>query len=372
MGNEDRMTEPRNRVVQVSRFGGSEGLEVVDAPLPTAGRGEVRVRVLASGLEYTDVVIRRHLYPQTMRRRPPFVLGYDVVGEIDQLGEDVSGFQVGDCVADMTVLGSNAAYRTLRASDLTRVPAGVDAAEAAALILSWTTAYQLLHRTARVQRGQRVLVQGAAGAVGQALLVLGKLAGLELWGTARGKHAALLRELGATLIDYQREDFTRVLPGGFDVVFDGIGENGFRRSFAALKPGGLLCAYGYTAGVQPQRRILNLLMWITRVYLGRWLRSWLPGGKRIRVYSINLMRARHPAWFREDLERLFGLLATGAIHPRVAERISFEEVAEAHRRLEAGGLEGKLVLCPDLPSPRDRVPPQREPGTLAVPPSPAA
>jgi NADPH:quinone reductase len=349
------MSERRHRVVQVTRFGGPEDLAVVDASLPTAGRGEVRVRVLASGMEYTDVVIRRHLYPQTMLRRPPFVLGYDVVGEIDQLGESVNGFQIGDRVADMTVVGSNAAYRTLRADDLSRVPAGVDAAEAAALILSWTTAYQLLHRAARVQRGQRVLVQGAAGAVGQALLVLGRMAGLELWGTARGAQAALIRELSATPIDYQREDFTRVLPDGFDVVFDGIGEDGYRRSFAALKRGGLLCAYGYTAGVQAQRRLLTILMWIARVYLRRLMLSWLPGGKRVRVYSINAMRARHPAWFREDLERLFGLLATGAIRPRVAERISFDEVAEAHRRLEAGGLEGKLVLCPDLPSRRDRV-----------------
>ena len=129
---------------------------MADAPLPTAGRGEVRVRVLASGLEYTDVLIRRRLYPQTMRRRPPFVMGYDVLGEIDQLGEGVSGFQVGDRVADMTVVGSNAAYRTLRADRLARVPAGLDAAEAAALILSWTTAYQLLHRAAQSQRGQRV------------------------------------------------------------------------------------------------------------------------------------------------------------------------------------------------------------------------
>ena len=192
------MKEARNRVVQVRRFGGPDGLEVVDAPLPTAGRGEVRVRVLASGLEYTDVLIRRHLYPQTMRRRPPFVLGYDVVGEINQLGNGVSGFQLGDRVADMTVVGSNAAYCTLRADRLTRVPPGLDAAEVATLILSWTTAYQLLHRAARVQPGQRVLVQGAAGAVGQALLVLGRLTGLELWGTARGEHAALIRELGAT------------------------------------------------------------------------------------------------------------------------------------------------------------------------------
>jgi NADPH:quinone reductase len=360
------MREPRNRVVQVRRFGGPDGLAVADAPLPTAGRGEVRVRVLASSVVYTDVVIRRHLYAQTMNLRPPFVLGYDVVGEIDQLGEDVSGFQPGDRVADMTVVGSNAAYRTLRARDLTRVPAGVDAAEAATLILSWTTAYQLLHRAARVQRGQHVLVQGAAGAVGQALLTLGKMAGLELWGTARGEHAALVRELGATPIDYQREDFTRVLPGGFDVVFDGIGEDDYRRSFAALKRGGLLCVYGYTARVQAQRRPLTMLMWAARVYLWRQLLSWLPGGKRLRVYSINLMRARHPAWFREDLERLFALLATGAIRPHVAERISFDEVAEAHRRLEAGGLEGKLVLCPDLPSRRDREPPQRRPGPTSV------
>src|SRR6516162_4687782 len=365
------MREPRNKVVQVRRFGGPDELAVVEAPLPTAGRGEVRVRVLASGLEYTDIVIRRHLYPQTMRRRPPFVLGYDVIGEIDQIGDGVRGYRLGDRVADMTVLGSNAAYCTLRADRLTRVPAGVDAAEAEALILSWTTAYQLLHRAARVQRGQRVLVQGAAGAVGQALLVLGGLAGLELWGTARGAHAGLVRELGATPIDYQREDFTRVLPGGFDIVFDGIGEDGYRRSFAALKGRGLLCAYGYTAGVQAQHRLPTMLMWIARVYLWRRLLSWLPGCKRIRVYSINAMRARHPAWFREDLERLFGLLATGAIRPRVAERISFDEVAEAHRRLEAGGLEGKLVLCPDFPSPTDRVAPRHEPSPASVHATPA-
>jgi NADPH2:quinone reductase len=355
------MTEPRNRVVQVRRFGGPDELEVVDAPLPMAGRGEVRVRVLASSIEYTDVVIRRHLYPWVFRR-PPFVMGYDLVGEIDQLGDDVSGFHLGDRVADMTVLGSNTAYRTLWADHLTRVPAGVDAAEAAALILSWTTAYQLLHRAARVQRGQHVLVQGAAGAVGQALLALGRMAGLDLWGTARGEHAPLIRALGATPIDYQHEDFTRVLPGGFDVVFDGIGEDGYRRSFSALRRGGLLCAYGYTAGVQAQRSMLTMLLWVARLYLWR----WLPGGKRARGYSINVMRARHPAWFREDLERLFGLLVTRAIRPRVAERISFDEVAEAHRRLEAGGLEGKLVLCPDLPSPRDRAPPPREPGPTSV------
>jgi NADPH2:quinone reductase len=173
-----------------------------------------------------------------------------------------------------------------------------------------------------------VLVQGAAAA-GQALLVLGRMAGLELWGTARGDHAALVRELGATLIDYRHDDITRVLPGGFDVVFDGVGADDYARSFAALRAGGLLCVYGYTAGVQAQRRLPAMLMWIARIYLRQRLLSWLPGGKRIRLYSINAMRARHPAWFKQDLARLFDLLASGAIRPRIAGRISFDEVAEA-------------------------------------------
>jgi NADPH:quinone reductase-like Zn-dependent oxidoreductase len=195
-----------------------------------------------------------------------------------------------------------------------------------------------------------VLVLGAAGAVGQALLVLGKMAGLELWGTARAAHAGLVRGLGATPIDYQNEDYTRVVPDGFDVVFDGVGEDGCRRSFAALKPGGLVCAYGYTATVNPGARLRTTLMWIARVYLWRGLLSWLPGGKRVQIYSINAMRARHPQWFREDLERLFGLLAAGGVRPRVVERISFDEVREAHRRIEAGGLDGKIVLCPAIVS----------------------
>jgi NADPH:quinone reductase-like Zn-dependent oxidoreductase len=226
----------------------------------------------------------------------------------------------------------------------------VDAAEAAALILSWTTAYQLLHRTAKVKSGQNVLVHGAAGAVGQALIVLSKMAGLKVWGTARSTHAPLLRELGAEPIDYAREDFTRVLPSGFDVVFDGIGERGFRRSFDALKRGGLVCAYGYSARVQGHRHLRTLLPWLASLYLWRKLWSISPGGRRLRLYSINLMRALHPAWFQEDLARLLGMLADRAISPRGAERISFEELVEAHRRLEAGGLEGKLVLCPDLAS----------------------
>jgi NADPH:quinone reductase-like Zn-dependent oxidoreductase len=340
------MTGPTNKVVQLSRYGGPENLRTAEIETPAAGRGEVRIRVLASSLNYTEVLIRKHLYPQTAGLKPPFVMGYDVVGDVDQVGEGVTGFAIGDRVADMTVVGSNATYRLLKAKNLTRVPLGVDPAEAATLILSWMTAYQLLHRSAKVKKGDRVLVHGAGGAVGQAALVLGRLAGVEMWGGAFGKHAALIRELGATPVDYDKEDFTRVLPGGFDVVCDGIGEDGYRRSIAALKPGGQLIAIGYSAGVQAKQGMLSILSSIARLYLWR----FLPGGKRARFYSINAMRVRHPEWFREDLEHLFGLLESGAIRPRVAERISFDKVADTHRRLETGGLEGKVVLCPDLPA----------------------
>lgn len=337
------MPEPLNRAVQLGHYGGPELLRVVDIPMPTAGPGQVRVRVLASSINYTETLIRRHLYPQTAAYKLPIVMGYDVIGEIDKVGPGVAGFNLGDRVADMTVVGSDTTYRILNAKDLTLVPAGVDPAEAATLILSWTTAFQLLHRSAKVTKGQRILVHGAGGAVGQALLSLAKLAGIETWGAGHAKHASRIRALGAKPIDYDREDFAHVLPGGFDVVFDGIGENGYRRSFEALKPGGLLVAIGYSAGAQAKQGMFSVLAAIARLYL--W--GWMPRGKRTRFYSVNAMRARHPDWFKQDLAHLFQLLREGHIKPQVAERISFDEVAEAHRRLEAGGLEGKLVLCPD-------------------------
>lgn len=331
-----------NHAVQLFEYGGPECLRVVDLPIPTPGPGEVRVRVLASSLNYTETLIRQHLYPQTAAYKLPFVMGYDVVGEIDEVHPDVVQFKVGDRVADMTVVGSDATYRLLKAKDLTIVPQGIDPAEAATLILSWTTAYQMLHRSAKVKPGQRILVHGAGGAVGQALLSLARIAGIETWGAANSKHSGLIRELGATPIDYEHEDFAKVLPDGFDVVFDGIGEDGYRRSFQSLRRGGLLVAIGFSASVQAKLRMLAILAMIARMYL--W--GWLPGGKRTRFYSINVMRARHPDWFKSDLACLFQLLSQRRIKPKVAERISFADVPNAHRRLESGGLEGKLVLCP--------------------------
>ncbi len=301
----------------------------------------MRVRVKAASVQFTDTLLRRGLYPD-LKARPPLVLGYDVVGAVDALGPDVTSVHLGEFVADLTMSGSYARYRVLRASEVVRVPQGVDPAEAVSLVLSWVTAHQLLHREAKVVAGQRALVYGAAGAVGQALLGLGQLAGLKLWGVARARDEALVRELGATPIDSASQDDETMVRQGFDVVFDGVGERGFRRSYACVRPGGALIAYGFSSGIAAGVGRLTVGLWLAR--LGLW--NWLPNGRRTAFYSITAMRRAHPTWYRADLQTLLALLAEGRIHPRVAERIGLDEVAGAHARLEAGGLTGTRVLCP--------------------------
>jgi len=329
------------QVVMLTRFGGTDGFELIDQAMPTVGPGEVRVRVLAASVQFTDVIVRKGKYPG-LHEKPPMVLGYDVVGEVDELGPGVTSFAVGDRVADLTVTGSYARYRTLRADRLVRVPQTVDPAEAAALVLSWSTAHQLLHRVAKVVEGNRVLVLGAAGAVGQALLTLGRLAGLQMWGSARATDAELIRSLGATPIDYETEDARTVVPEGFDVVLDGIGARGFAGSWTCVSTGGVLAAYGFSAAVKSGAPAWKMGWWLLRLRI--W--NWFPNGKRARFYSITSVRKRHPDWFRADLDRLFELLAANTIHPQIADRIALDQVPDAHRLIEAGGLTGKIMICP--------------------------
>jgi NADPH:quinone reductase-like Zn-dependent oxidoreductase len=330
----------QQEAVTLRAFGGVEGFELGPQPMPVAGPGEVRVRVLAACVQFTDVLLRKGKYPG-LRERPPLVLGYDVIGEIDRVGPESVAFGVGDRVAALTVTGSYARYRTLAATELVRVPRDVDAAEAAALVLSWTTAHQLLHREAHVKAGQRVLVQGAAGAVGQALVSLARLAGVEVWGAARREQAELVRSLGATPIDFAKQAPLHVVPGGFDAVFDGIGEHGFERSWACVKRGGTLAAFGFSDAVRHGGSVLTLGAALLK------LRLWNAfGHAHARFYSVTDVKKAHPEWYRADLAALFKLLSKGAIRPRVADRIALRDVAAAHRRIEAGHLDGKIVICP--------------------------
>jgi NADPH:quinone reductase-like Zn-dependent oxidoreductase len=332
----------QQRVVLLHKFGGPDGLAVVERPVPEPGTGEVLVKVLAASVQFTDVMLRKGQYPD-LKAKPPLVLGYDLVGEVVKVGPGVVSPAVGQRVADLTMTGSYAQYRTLKVDRVAVVDAALDPAQATTVTLSWMTAYQLLHRDARVQKGQRLLVIGAAGAVGQALVALAKVAGCEVWGAARGRHADLVRALGATYLDSDRADYSDALTGGFDAAFDGIGEQGFSRTWRALGPRGHLSAFGVSSGIQRNASILRLGFWLAKL----WWWNAFSGGRSTSFYSITTMRRKHPDWFVADLGQLLGMLKRGEILPRVAERIGLDAVADAHMRIERGGLEGKIVLMPN-------------------------
>jgi len=315
---------------------------VVDEPVPEPGPGEVLVRILAASVQFTDVMLRKGRYPD-LRDKPPLVLGYDLVGEIVRLGAGVAAFSPGQRVADLTTTGCYAQYRTLKADRVTLVDAALDPAEATALVLSWTTAYQLLHRDAKVKSGHKLFVIGAAGAVGQALVALGRLAGCEVWGSARARHADVVRASGATWVDSDKADYAALLPGGFDAVFDGIGEQGFARAWRAVGARAHLSTFGISAAIQGDIPFVRVGLWFAKL----WAWNHFAGGRSTSFYSITTMRRQHPDWFRADLAELLKLAREGAIRPRVRDRIGFDGIAEAHRRLERGGCEGKIVLLPN-------------------------
>lgn len=332
----------RIRQMEIVAFGGPENLRLTDAPMPVPGPGQLRVRVLAASVQFTDVLIRKGIYPD-LSSKPPLTPGYDVVGEVHAVGDGVDPAWIGRRVADLTMIGSYATHRLLDADRVTEVPQHVDPAEATALVLSWMTAYQLLHRHAAMASGQRALVHGAAGAVGQALSCLAQRHGVKTFGTARAEHADLVASYGATPIDYRNEDFRQVLKDGVDVVFDGIAEDGYRKSWSVVRKGGFLSAYGMSQAVKDGAGLLQAARWYLRPFI--W--NILPNGKRAGFYSITATRKRHPDWFSEDLSCLLSLLAEAQITPRIEARIRLSEVPDAHRQLESGGLTGKLVITPE-------------------------
>ncbi len=322
------------------RFGGPEVIEVERVALPSPGRGEVRVRVEATSVQFTDVLIRKGVYPD-LKQKPPVVPGYDFVGRIDAVGADAGPWKIGDRVADLTMIGSNARFIVRPAGGLVRVPDALDAAEATTLVLSWMTAYQALKRHGHVARGERVLLLGGNGAVGQAGIVLAKIMGAEVYATAGERHHDLLRELGARPLP--RDDWHGAVRdlGGMDVVVDGVCADGFRKSYRALRRGGRLVALGFTA---PVSRDQLLPIYGAFMFLG--ITKLLPDGRSATFYGITGDRKKDPAAFREDLEQLFGWLGEGAIKPAVAHRVGLDEVGAYHRKIEEGGLSGKVVAIP--------------------------
>lgn len=338
------MTQTTHHHIVVRRRGGPEVLEFVETPRPVPQPGEARVRVEAAGVSAYDVMLRGHRFPGFTK--VPYTPGCDVVGVVDDIGEGVDGLEPGQRVAASTGLGNGgyAEFICLPVETLVPVPEGVDPAEAVCLPANYLTAHLAMHGTAGVESGEQILVHGAAGGVGSALLELGSLAGLEMYGTASKPNHALVEELGATPIDYRNEDFVeriRAFTGdGVDAVFDPIGgAHQLWRSYRALRRGGRLVWFGVAAtkrsgiGVIPASLAMQGLV------------SIIPDGRHAPMMAnAGTMVGGENAWYRATLGELLDFLAAGKIRPIVAARFPLGEAARAHELIERGGYAGKVVL----------------------------
>jgi NADPH2:quinone reductase len=342
----------RHARIVVTRYGGPDALALLEEERPEPKAGEVRVKVLAAGVSLPDVMAREGIHPETPPL--PFTPGWDLVGAVDRLGDGVAGIEPGQIVAALPISGAYAEFVCLPQAELVPVPSGLDPAEAVSLILNYVTAYQMLHRSAKVSAGQRVLIHGAAGGVGSALLQLGRLAGLEMYGTCSSRGAPTVSDLGGIPIDYQNQDFVkeihRLAGDGVDVVFDSMGGAHIWRSREALRSGGKVVAYGLTgslrggrlaSGRSGERHRFRAIAVFGLYIAGSWI---FPGRKRVVPYSIQTLKRLRPALFREDLIALFDLLRQRKIKPLIARRLPLAEARQAHELLGKGGVIGKIVL----------------------------
>jgi NADPH:quinone reductase-like Zn-dependent oxidoreductase len=327
----------RNTRVVLSALGGPEVFKIIEDEIRDPGANEVRIRILASGVAFADVLMRRGLYSGVPSL--PYSPGYDIVGVVDSVGAEVTQWKSGDFVAALIQTGGYSRFIVLAASDLVRVPTGLDPAEAVSLVLNYTTAYQLIHRIARLRQGESVLIHGAAGGVGTASLQLGSLVGLKMLGTASKPKHDLVTALGGIPIDYRTEDFGQ-RAAGVDAVFDAIGGANWLRSYRALGKGGRFVGYGVSAAIEGGRRRVLLA-----VASFAWLRlASLVPGKSARWYNVMTEKKKQPDQFREDLAQLLFMLQQKLIRPVVAERLPLREAARAHELLERASFSGKMVL----------------------------
>ena len=353
----------RHTRILVTHYGGPDALRVVEEERPEPNHGEVLVRVLAAGVSLPDVLAREGIHPETPP--VPFTPGWDLVGVVDRLGDGVTGLEPGQVVAALPIHGAYAEFVCLPQAEVVPVPSGLDAAEAVSVVLNYVTAYQMLHRCAKVGPGRRALIHGAAGGVGTALLQLGRIAGLKMYGTCSSQSAPAVSGQGAVAIDYQHQDFVkevhRLTGTGVDVVFDPMGGTHLWHSRKALRPGGRVVGYGLRSSLRGEglasgrpgrRRRFGGTALFGLCIVGGWV---LPGRKRVVPYSIQTLKRLKPELFRQDLIALFDLLRQQKIKPLIARRFPLAEARHAHELLGKGGVTGKIVLVLDGPSPESGV-----------------
>ncbi len=340
--------------LRISKFGGPEVLQMTEeSTIPEPGSGEVRIRVLAAGTGFTDTMIRRGRYPD-FKGPLPFTPGYEIVGLVEKKGADINAPFEGQTVADLCVVSGYAQYAIRPAAFLVPVPDGIDPAQAVCIPLAYLTAFQMLTRCRKLPPGATILIIGASGTVGTALLDLARHLGLKAIGTCSTANLSVVERFGATAIDYRAGDFVtsvrrltadRSGGPGVAMAFDAIGGAHFRRSFACLAPGGLLVGYGSQTMGAGGESLIAAGLGLLRLKLWSAFSSFF-GGRRAIFYSITARRTTHPEDFKADMAKLFQLLRDGDIHPVVIDRLGLAAAREVHTRIDKGGLGGKIVLLP--------------------------
>ena len=326
-----------------------EGLEVRHGAVPVAGPGQVVIRMEATGVSFAEQQMRRGRYYD----QPPFpfVPGYDLVGTVQSTGTGVAAGLVGTRVAALVKVGGWASHVLVDAADVVPVPAGVGAAEAETVVVNGITAWQMLHRKARIRAGQTILVHGANGGVGTVLVQLARAMGVYVIGTASPRHHDALREQGVEPIDYRTPDLAarvrELAPRGVDAVFDHVGAESAVRSWRLLAPGGTLVSYGSAATRDDEgSKQLPVLKILGRV----WVWNALPNGRHAYFFNVWAGRAlnknRFRTQLRTDLSQVFAAVERGEVTPRIAARLPLARVSDALRLAESGTVAGKVVLTP--------------------------
>jgi len=325
------------------------GLQLVSSPMPAPGPGQLLVQMEATGISFAEQAMRRGRY--FGQPAFPFTPGYDLVGRVLEVGQGGDQHLTGQRVATLTKTGAWAAHVVVEARDSILVPDGVSSEDAETVVVNGVTAWQMLHRAAKVQPGQTIVVFGANGGVGGILIQLAQHHDVKVIGAASPRHHDALRQAGVIPVDYADPDLSaricQIAPGGVDAVFDNIGGAMTRTAWQLLAPGGTLVSYAIIAAVSGSGGLLSpFLKAIGQALL--W--SALPNGKKATFYDLWSGHKSRPARFRARLEHdlgcVFELLVSGNITANIAARFPLADAGKAMELAESRTLNGKVILLP--------------------------
>jgi len=333
--------------VTITKRGAPSVLSLVEADKPIPQANEICIKVSVAGVAFADTLLREGAYPGFKAKGT--TPGYDVVGTVESVGSEVQNFKVGDKVVALTEVGGYAHFCTAPEHRVVHCPEGLDDVETVAMVLNYVTAYQMLTHVTRVKAGDTILIHGAAGGVGTALIQLCKTIGdIKIYGTASKKKHATLIEMGVTPIDYRNENFVEVMkqyqPQGIDVVFDAVGGKHWKQSYCTLRAGGMLVAYGFSSITKKGRfHLPSALKSLVNAPFPSLL-SVLNDTKSVMGYNIRAFTNNRPEAFQHDMTELLSMLKAEHVKPIIGKVLPLSKAQEAHELLASSAIEGKIVL----------------------------